>query len=67
MITLKLTETEWYFLVRQLQKMSEEHKHNHLPRRILKNLMDNTPDIDDTIDFKREYECIWIGGINGQR
>ena len=59
MITLKLTEAEWYFLTRQLQKIIEEHKYNHVPKRILKNLMDNMPCTEGTIDFKTEYDCKW--------
>lgn len=59
MVILKLTYTEWYFLVGQLQKMSKEHKYNLLPKRILENLMDNKPHIKNAIDFKKEYECKW--------
>ena len=64
MITLKLTGSEWYFLVCQLQKVVEEHKYNHVPKRILENLMDNKPQIENTVDligFRREYECKWEG------
>lgn len=60
MVNLPLTNNEWYFLHRHLEKLINKNPHNHIPKNILDKLVENAPKLEDIkIDFKQEYECVF--------
>lgn len=60
MITLSLTNKEWYFLHTQIEEMLKKNPDNHIAKAILEKLVDNSPSLDDIkTEFKTEYDTIW--------
>jgi len=60
MITLSLTNKEWYFLHIQIEEMLKKNPDNHIAKAILEKLVDNSPSLDDIkTEFKTEYDTIW--------
>lgn len=61
MINILLTNSEWYFLCVQIEKILTKNPDNHIAKNILNKLAENCPSLDDIkFDFKKEYECIGI-------
>lgn len=62
MIKLTLSNKEWYFLHVQLEKLVKETPNNYIIEGIFEKLIDSRPTIDDIkCDFRKEYDCVWIG------
>lgn len=60
MITLSLTNKEWYFLHIQIEEILKKNPDNHIAKAILEKLVDNSPSLDDIkTEFKTEYDTIW--------
>ena len=60
MITLSLTNKEWYFLHIQIEEMLKKNPDNHIAKAILEKPVDNSPSLDDIkTEFKTEYDTIW--------